>query len=154
MNCSELLESLLLTVGPFVNSEDRGRFELAEDPLHVVEMLSASPGGWGCILLDKGEQVENKGVQIFRSRFAFYIWQARGLSVNRGDKIPSLVARCEQVRDFVHTLRFPAADTAQVPQYEGREVVVMPDGFPLNAYELNFFLRISGTSPLPAQPPL
>ena len=151
MNASDLLLSLEASLTAFVNAADRGRFELAEDPLHVVELLAASPGGWGCILLDKGEGVENKGIQLLRARFACYIWQARGMSVNRGDKIPGLVARCESVRDFVHTRRFSSISTAQVPQYDGREVVVMPDGYPLNAYELNFFLRISGTSPLPAQ---
>lgn len=145
MNASELLQDILNGTRPMV-TEARGKVILAEDPLHVLELLSAGPGGWGCVLLDKGEQPENKGpVVLLRARFALYVWQARGLSVSAGDAIPGLVARCEAVRDTVVAMRFDPLLSTGVPQYDGREVVVTPDGFPLNAYELNFFLRISGT---------
>lgn len=145
MNASELLQGILNALTLSV-TEAKGKLILAEDPLHVLELLSAGPGGWGCVLLDKGEGLETKGpVALIRARFALYVWQARGLSVSPGDKIPGLVARCEGLRDAVHALRFDPLLSTGVPQYEGREVVVMPDGFPLNAYELNFFLRISGT---------
>jgi hypothetical protein len=84
-------------------------------------------------------------VALLRANFSLYVWRARGLPAQAGDAVAALTLRCEMVRDLVHALRFDPAGSAGVPQYENRTPVSMPDGFPLNAYELNFFLRISGT---------
>jgi hypothetical protein len=155
VNASDVISLLQTSLTTFAAARDNGRVEVAEDPLHALEILAASPGGWGIVLLDKGEQPETRGpVQLLRARFTCYVWAARGLAIRQDEKNLILVRHCEAVRDHVLTRRFEQAGSAEVPQYDGpgRQGVVMPDGFPLNAYELDFFLRVSGTQSLTPEP--
>lgn len=119
----------------------------AMDPLHALEILAASPANYFLVLLDKGDVPEEHGpIEWIKARLGVYVAQNRGLSIDPAEVEEELTQRCETVRDTVLSKEYPEATTAVYTEYEGRDTVVTPEGFPLAAYELNFSLRLAGSS--------
>lgn len=122
-----------------------GQVFMARDPLNALEILAASPAAFFVVVLDKGVGRENvvSPLYMLRARVGIYVAQNRGLEVQASGNLLQLTERCESVRDRLLTLPLPGA-ADEVPTYDGRELVTLPDGMPLAAYEMNFSARLTG----------
>lgn len=110
----EFLRSLEDTLRPLV-TEAQGVLDVATDPGHALEILSAAPSGWRAVLLWPGygehpEATLGMGAQ----RISIIIQAAKGLPVRPGDllhrKTPlcqPLMALIENVSMWVRAMRFP-----------------------------------------------
>ncbi|MDF3129279.1 hypothetical protein P0Y35_08735 [Kiritimatiellaeota bacterium B1221] len=124
-----------------------GRVFMARDPYHALELLVASPAAFFCVVLDKGDAPDQHGPVVWlNQQVGIFVAQNRGLEVDESKTLLSLTERCELVRDRVLSKVYPAATSEQHPKYQGKNLVTLPDGMPLSAYELNFSLRLAGSN--------
>lgn len=160
MNTSpeQLLQHLVDDLQPFVR-ERRGLLSVAADPYNFLELLGEAPSGWRCVVHWAGDENQSPDIPaaFLRNEFHVGISCNLGLTAKPGEAAmkkrpggaPSLVQLVQLTRTRIRELVFPDGTTGQAA-YQGCEPVVLPDGTPLAAYRLRFFLT-SADEPVTAR---
>ncbi len=128
--------------------DDRADISVAGDLAQVLEMLSSAPNALRIVLSDEGDAPANDNQPesgIIKQTFAIYAAMSAGLPgkakagawQGKHGK-PALLAKCQEVRDFVRGLSLPGEISGGQFEYTGRQPVLDAEGAPLHAYRLSF----------------
>lgn len=124
----------------------KGKVVVARDPLEVIEILAAGPGGLLAILNDEGDdEVDAAGEnQIAGQLIGVTVGMPLGLNAEKGRLLyksvgerRNLARLRSECRARVLSLTLPAdgEDVDLHFRYRGCQPVTMPDGYPLAAHK-------------------
>lgn len=126
--------------------ETKGRVEIASDAMHLLGLLSTSPGAPRCVVMfdseeKRGEFEESGGVD---RKFLVIVSRGRGFTLE-GDSLVKGAAGgkpmydlCEEVREIIRALRFTDAGATEVlPNYLATRRFTLEESA-TDAYQIEF----------------
>lgn len=151
MTILALLQALYADLLPWVRSQS-GQLSVAGSYVEVLDVLTAGPRSWLCILEWMGEEsLAPDDAQpyhgVMRQSLACYCAIPQGLRPAPGEHLwlsasgRTLIERTEALRDRIRAIRItpPGHSTSEL-HYRGCAQVLTPEGLPLAAMRLEFAL--------------
>jgi hypothetical protein len=127
-----------------------GSVSVARDPYNVFELIAANPRGYRLILHWAGDKniSEVSIMPLLNHRLEVVLNRNLGLPVKPDQaltdtigSVPPLFQSVDELRTILLGLKFSDTSTGGYLEYGGCDPLVAPDGAPLAAYQLTFFLR-------------
>lgn len=144
-----ILQALHADLAEYI-TDQRGELSISGTYVETLDLLSARPSGFLCVLEWLGEENpdEHGFIGIMNQEIAIYTAINPGLPAQRGTSLwaspggKTLLEHINRIRDRVREIRLPDdEDTDREFNYRECRQVVTPDGIPLRAYRLLFRLH-------------
>lgn len=153
MHTDQIVNLVYKDLEPWAKAK-KGTLCGARDPLEMIEILTIHPLGFKVITGFDGDGAPEDGSDdmISDNKIAVIVGVNLGLDIDRtlgvfrskGERV-NLLRLMSQCRARILSLRFSGEgeDNGEVLRYGGSTVVTMPNGFPLAAYKMLFYLDAS-----------
>lgn len=141
-----ILQALHADLDTYVTAE-KGQLTISGTYVETLDLLSANPSGFLCIMEWLGEENpdEQGYIGVMSQEIGIYVSINPGLPSQRGKALwtspggKTLLEHINRIRDRVREIRLPDdEETDREFNYRECRQVVTPDGIPLRAYRLLF----------------
>lgn len=146
----ELMHLIAGRLAPWCEAR-AAKCQVAGDVWHVLDVLSASPQGLIAVLYWSGDEDNGQEMGLCVQDIRLVLSRNKGLGADPGSNLTGTATK-EALFDLVDDLRawmrggaFPKDATSQVLDYKGTSPFVMPEGAPLDAYEMRFSITAAIT---------
>ncbi|HPA20949.1 MAG TPA: hypothetical protein PLU30_24585 [Verrucomicrobiae bacterium] len=139
----ELMRLIAGRLAPWCEARSANH-RVAGDVWHALDILAASPLGLIAVLYWGGDDDNGQEMGLCVQDIRLVLSRNKGLGVDPGANLTgsaakeALYALVDDLRAWMRGGAFPANATSQALDYRGTSPFVMPEGAPLDAYEMRF----------------